>query len=82
MNGYAATARIRGAAPRVALAGGAWADRDPELAPVLVDGASVVLTQPDDRLPLAGPTLPERWDAARERWSQLTFYLFSPESWR
>jgi hypothetical protein len=28
------------------------------------------------------PAPPERWQAFRERWSQLTFFLFDPESWR
>jgi hypothetical protein len=28
------------------------------------------------------PARPERWQAFRERWSQLTFFLFDPESWR
>jgi len=29
-----------------------------------------------------GPSLDERWARVREVWSQTTFYLFDPESWR
>jgi hypothetical protein len=28
------------------------------------------------------PASTERWQAFRERWSQLTFFLFDSESWR
>jgi hypothetical protein len=28
-----------------------------------------------------GP-LSDRWAAFRDRWSELTFYLFDPQSWR
>jgi hypothetical protein len=28
------------------------------------------------------PDLAETWAAIRERWSQLTFYVFDAESWR
>jgi hypothetical protein len=42
----------------------------------------LLVTSPDDPLPAAGPTLGERWSAIRERWSQLTFYLTDPNSWR
>jgi hypothetical protein len=80
VSGYAATARIRGVTPRLADAGrDPWASIAPAAdgleAPVeLVAGAG-------DRLQAPPPTFPERWDAARERWSQLTFYLFSSEFW-
>jgi hypothetical protein len=29
-----------------------------------------------------GQRLAERWDDLRETWSQTTFFLFNPESWR
>jgi hypothetical protein len=80
MSGYVATARIRGVTPRLANAGrDPWASfaaaADGLQAPVeLVAGAG-------DRLQVPPPTLAERWDAARERWAQLTFYLFSSEFW-
>lgn len=35
------------------------------------------LVEPDDSDGLAG-----RLAAVRERWTQLTFYLFDPNSWR
>jgi hypothetical protein len=38
----------------------------------------------EDLAPSTGPwsALVERLGAARDRWAQLTFYLFDPESWR
>ncbi len=81
MSGYAATARIQGAAPRLVGAG-----RDPWAGtiPIADAPAGLVELEPGvgDHLSPPPPTLAERWDAARERWSQLTFYLFSAESWR
>jgi hypothetical protein len=29
-----------------------------------------------------GPSMAERWARVREAWSQTTFFLFDPESWR
>ena len=29
-----------------------------------------------------GERLAERWEDLRETWSQMTFFLFDPESWR
>ena len=43
--------------------------------------ATVILTQPDDALPAPPSSFAERWSAARERWAQLTFFLFDPEFW-
>jgi hypothetical protein len=28
------------------------------------------------------PTPAERWDQARRVWSEMTFFLFDPNSWR
>jgi hypothetical protein len=81
VSGYAATARIQGVAPRLVDPGrDSWAGTIPiaEVPEELIEleaGAG-------DHLPAPPPTLAERWEAARERWSQLTFYLFSAESWR
>jgi hypothetical protein len=30
----------------------------------------------------ASEPLRDRWAGVRERWSELTFYLFDPQSWR
>jgi hypothetical protein len=78
--GYVASARIdhgrpRPVAPRQLLAGAA--DAWP--------GSSFLVT-PDDCLVDAAPTRPRagnpRWEAFRERWSQLWFFVLDPESWR
>ena len=80
MSGYAATARIQGVTPRLVDAGrDSWAGMIPIAdAP---DGLVELEAGAGDHLPAPPPTLAERWDAARERWSQLTFYLFSSEFW-
>ena len=80
MSGYAATARIRGAAPRlVDSTREPWAAIAPDVA--VDDGLIELEAGVGDSLPIPPLTLAERWDAARERWSQLTFYLFSSEDW-
>ena len=80
MAGYAVTARIQsvrphrtGAAPRAIRA----AQRPSREAEAL------------DAARTAGPqTVPigidawERWVRVRDRWTQLVFYLFDPDSWR
>jgi hypothetical protein len=81
VSGYAATARIRGATPRLA---------EPGLDPCLpVEPGSAILAdlprleaRDGDTLPSPPPTLAERWVSIRERWSQLTFYVFDSEYWR
>ena len=83
MSAYAATARIGRVAPRLVI--GRVTDGDDDAAqyqaiePVGVDvGLTAVgLTAVHDRDPLV-----ERLAAARDRWSQLTFYLFDAEGWR
>jgi hypothetical protein len=81
VSGYAATARIRGATPRlVAAEHDPWADLTPAVE--VADGAAELEAGSGDTLPTPPPTLAERWESARERWAQLTFYLLSPESWR
>ena len=74
MSAYAATARIERVTPHIAIGqprdrvDTAWVEESE----VTVDVAAV-----DDADPLA-----ERLTAIRERWSQLTFYLFNREGWR
>ena len=76
MSGYAATAVLRDAsihAGRALQADRSWADGDVELVGALGDARD--LTPP----PLS---LEDRIHYLREAWSQTTFYLFDPESWR
>jgi hypothetical protein len=81
MSAYAASGRIGRVMPRLAPAE-LRLDAEPPRPTDPDSAATVVLTQPDDVLPGPTPTLAERWASARERWSQLTFYLLDPESWR
>jgi hypothetical protein len=74
MTTYAASARIDRANPRLDRGAArrasdtAWqATIDDSSEPLVVDMT---------------PATTERWVAFRERWSQLTFFLFDPESWR
>jgi hypothetical protein len=80
VSGYAASARLHGGSTRFVAIGlkrhvapvdavavpSAWLDRE--------------LVEPSGR-PL-GERLAERLDDLCETWSQLTFFLFDPESWR
>ena len=74
MSAYAATARIERVSPRIAIgqprygAAKAW---------VVETEFTVDVAALDDDDPLV-----DRLTAIRERWSQLTFYLFNAESWR
>jgi hypothetical protein len=79
MSGYVASARIVRAAPRLVRANGA-VERSIQAADAL---------PVEDLIVEAGPPVPGAWGrvgdwvaAAGERWSQLTFYLFDPNSWR
>lgn len=79
MSGYVASARIVHGAPRLARVDRA-AERSDDARPATTGGALIV----ESVVPAAGPTdrLAERAAAVRERWSQLTFFLFDPNSWR
>lgn len=74
MNGYAVAARVQPDSPR-------WVDGRPE-------EAADAPWQPGDSgalemlAPGSDPLLGERWEAFRDRWSQLTFFLFDGDSWR
>jgi hypothetical protein len=73
MNGFAASGRIQRATPRLVRA------RDAERSSLATPNSEDVIEVVDVRDP--GP-LSERWAAFRDRWSELTFYLFDPQSWR
>ncbi len=83
MSGYVASARIVRAAPRLVRAGGP-VERPSAVA--LPTAAETLVVEADP--PAAGwasriaGRAAERVAAARERWSQLTFFLLDPESWR
>lgn len=82
MSGYVASARIAARSPRLARAG--RLDRAAlDLAPI-ASGAERAVVEGDEGFVGRGiaDDLAERWSAFRERWSQMTFYLFSPDSWR
>jgi hypothetical protein len=82
MSGYVASARIVRVAPRLARAGPVrdgvaepWATpAAPAIEPLIVEADPFIAS---DSSPLVQRVL-----AVRERWSQLTFYLFDPNSWR
>jgi hypothetical protein len=73
MNGFAASGRVQRATPRLARA------RSVERGFVASPYSEDVIEVVDVRDP--GP-LSDRWAAFRDRWSELTFYLFDPQSWR
>jgi hypothetical protein len=81
MAGYAIQARIEGVRPRLTALGAPAVGHDADTSPAFVAGD-------DFTDPFAGlgddppPTLAERWDRGREIWSQTTFFLFDPNSWR
>ena len=77
MTGYVATGRITQARPRFVGPGSPHA-RDDIDARSFVDHDSVTVgrSRPLDE------RLTERWARARVEWSQLTFFLFDPNSWR
>ena len=81
MSAYAAMARIERVSPRLVPAE-LRLETDPPWSRDAESPPTMILLQADDVLPGPAPTLPERWAAARERWGQLTFYLFDPQSWR
>ena len=81
MSGYVASARIARVAPRLARAG---AIRDEAVEPRSTPAAGLeALIVEADPSAVSNPSpLVERFRAARDRWSQLTFFLLDPDSWR
>jgi len=86
MSGYVATARIRGARARggTVTARGGVAERVSAVPWPTATSLAAATVEPaaDDAQGGAMFGAQLRWAAVRERWSQLTFYLFSPNSWR
>ena len=85
MAGYAASGRLHGVVPRFAGAGPGLLLAAPAqpLGPTVVDAADAATVV---QVELVGRPLDETirdWLAAiGESWSQTTFFLFDPESWR
>ncbi len=81
MAGYAASAWLQGGAPRFAGQGARF---------TIVPAAEPLFTSEPpclaDRIELVGRPLDERladWRASLgQAWTQLTFFLFDPDSWR
>jgi hypothetical protein len=85
MAGYVASARLQGGVPRFVGGGAAVAWSADERPATSVYGAAD--PAPDaDHVELVGRPLDEAvadWLASiGESWSQLTFFLFDPDSWR
>jgi hypothetical protein len=79
MSGYVASARIVRVAPRLARAGAARDGFAERSAAVPVE---TLIVESDPAVAAGSITLVDRVAAIRELWSQLTFYLFDPNSWR
>lgn len=79
MSGYVASARIVSAAPRLARGERPAIGADEPTKPAVITAIVLEAVPPDDSR--QSPII-ERVLAARERWSQLTFFLFDPNSWR
>ncbi len=78
MSGYAASGRITRSRPRF-VGSGAGADDDPLRRRANDLGAE--RGDPYDERPL-DVRLAEWWAGVRDEWSQATFFLFDPNSWR
>jgi hypothetical protein len=80
--GYASSARLEGAIPRFAGANQRHSTMRPEIERL----SSGELPADVDQLELVGRPIDEgiadRLASAGAAWSQLTFFLFDPESWR
>ena len=88
MSGYAASARLHGGAPRF-VAAGADTARAADATEVVDNPAAIPERDgiaSDEWVELVGRPLDERlaawWTNLREAWSQTTFFLFDPDSWR
>ncbi len=72
MNSFAAGGRVERVSPRLVRR---HADRNVATKPAPEGVTELVDVRTAD-------PLIDRWAAFRERWSELTFYLFDPHSWR
>ena len=83
MAGYVASSRLQGAVPRFA---GNGPGRRGTAVPLGIDTVARGLEPEADQVELVGRPVDASirdWLASiGESWSQLTFYLFDPQSWR
>jgi len=81
MAGYAIQARIDGVRPRLTARGAPASDGPTAAWPAYLadDGFDDPFAGLSDDPP---PTLAEHWERGGELWSQTTFFLFDPNSWR
>ncbi len=77
MAGYVATERITRARPRFVGTGLGWAAREP----TSVASDWQPIRSPADDRPL-DRRIQDALSELREEWSQATFFLFDPNSWR
>jgi hypothetical protein len=85
MAGYVATARLGAGAIRVDRPQSARVAQRPSPGSPATLGAGAVSEALEDVRVVRSWTsheLSERWMAIRETWTQTTFFLFHPESWR
>jgi len=80
MSGYVASARMVHGTARLARSTDHVADRWTE--PVRPATPDVIILDADAAPEPVAAGLVERVRAVRDRWSQLTFFLFDPNSWR
>jgi hypothetical protein len=82
VSGYIASARVVRAAPRLARAGTVrWGFAESRPAPA-APAIETLIVEADPAVAAGSNTVVDRVAAIRERWSQLTFFLFDPNSWR
>jgi hypothetical protein len=74
MAAYGVSARLQPGRPHLATT--------PEVPKWIVYGEVHVDDRLVDMTPPGQRELELRWEAICERWSQLTFFLFDPDSWR
>jgi len=82
MDGFVASGRIEQARPRLA-----GRRPEPDWVRRPLTGATTLRSEVIDVSQTAAldgrlETARDRWAAFRDRWSELTFYLFDPQSWR
>ena len=74
MAAYVVSARIDRGRPHIASP--AWTPAQPVELSAAAEPSLIDTSPPGQR------DMELRWEAVRERWSQLTFFLFDPQSWR
>lgn len=81
MSGYVASIRVVRASPRL-VAGRPGELSTASIATIAPAATAAAIVEADGSSAAAVSRLSERLRAFRDRWSQLTFFLFDPDSWR